>query len=100
MFQVLIVGGNHAPRVVLPELLQHRFGNGTAYLGLGAGAELVYQQKRPAVALLHHLLHVQKMARVGAQVVLYALLVANVNHDVVEQTCLAAVAYGDGKTAL
>ena len=42
MLQVLVVGGDDAEGLFLPELLQHSLGNGTAYGRLRAASELVY----------------------------------------------------------
>ena len=42
LLQVLVVGGDDAERLPLPELLQHGFGDGAADGGLRAAAELVY----------------------------------------------------------
>ena len=42
VLQVLIVGGNHAEGLLLPQLLQHGLCYGTADGGLCAAAELVY----------------------------------------------------------
>ena len=42
VLQVLIVGGNHAKGLLLPELLQHRLCNGTADGWFRAAAKLIY----------------------------------------------------------
>ena len=42
LLQVLIVGGDHAEGLALPELLQHSLCDGTSDGGLRAAAELVY----------------------------------------------------------
>ena len=52
------------------------------------------------VGLLHHLLHVHQMTRIGREVVLNTLLVADVYQDMVEESCGASVADGYGQTAL
>ena len=44
MLEVLIVGGNHAEGLLLPELLQHGFGYSTANGRLRAATELINQQ--------------------------------------------------------
>ena len=52
------------------------------------------------IGLLHHLFHVHQMTRVGREVVLNALLVTDVDEDMVEDTRRAAIADGDGQAAL
>ena len=84
VFQILIMGGDDAKSFFLPKLFQHSFSNGTANGRLCTASEFVYQQQRMTVGLLHHVLHVQQMTRIGTQVVGYRLLVANVYHDVLE----------------
>ena len=42
MLQVLIMGGNDAPRLVFAKLLEHALGYGAAYLRLCSGAKLIY----------------------------------------------------------
>ena len=88
MFQVLVVGGDDAPCLFVAKLLQHRLGDGAAYLWLGAGAELVDEQQGAGIGRLHHVLHVEQVTRVGAQVVLNALFVADVDHQVFEDARL------------
>ena len=44
VFQILVVGGNDAEGLLLPELLQHSFCYGTANGGLRAASELINQQ--------------------------------------------------------
>ena len=86
MFEVLIVGGDDSPCLALPELLQHRLSDSSAYLRLCTCAEFVNQQQRPFVGGLNHLLHIEKVGGVGREVILNALLVADVYHDGVEDT--------------
>ena len=100
VLQVLIVGGYHAKGFLLPKLFQHSLCYGAANGGLCAATKLVYQQQRVFVGLFHHLLHVHQMTRVCTQVVLYALLVAYVDHYALECAYCRAFAYGDGQSAL
>ena len=100
MLQVLVMGGDDSPGLVLPQLPQHRLGDGAAYLRLRASAEFIDEQQGVGVRLPHHHLHVEQMAGVGAQVILYALLVADVDHDAMENAAMRAFAYRDGKAAL
>ena len=100
VLQVLIVGGYHAVCLLLAKLLQHSLGNGTANLRFRSSAKLVYQQQRPAIALAHHVLHVEEMTRIRTQVVLYTLLVAYVYHHVVEYTRARTLAHWYRQSAL
>ena len=61
MLQVLIVGSYHGPCLAAAELVEHALGNRSAYLRLGAGAELVDEQQRAFAGMTHHLLHVGQM---------------------------------------
>ena len=58
VFKILIVSGYDGPRALLPQLLQHALGDGTANLWLGTGAELVDEDKGAVGGLLHHILHI------------------------------------------
>ena len=86
MLQVLIVGGDDTVSLLLAELVEHSLGNGSANAWFGTGTKLIYQYDGVAIGCLHHVLHVQKMGRVGTQIVLQTLFVANINHDVLENT--------------
>ena len=94
------MGGDDAPSSALAELSEHGFGYCAAYLGLGACAKLVDEQEGAPVGIAYHRLHVEKVRRVGGEVVLYALLVAYVNHDVPERAAGTAVANGNRESAL
>ena len=50
--------------------------------------------------MAHHLLHVEQVARIGAQVVGNALFVTDVNHDMGKDARRGAVGHGYGQTAL
>ena len=52
------------------------------------------------VAIAECMLHVEQVARVGTQVILNALLVADINEKTSEDTGLAAFVHGDKQTAL
>ena len=84
MLQVLIVSGNHAKGTLLPELLQHGLGNSTTNCGLGTATKLINQQQRVFVSRFHHLLHVHQMTRVCREIILNTLLVADINHNTLE----------------
>ena len=92
VFQVLIVCSNHSPGAFPQQLFEHSLGNGATYLRLGTCSELVYEDECPSVGLSHHVLHVEQMAGVCRQVILKALLVADVYHYIVEDTGCRAVA--------
>ena len=100
MLQVLVVGGDDAVRLLLAELVEHCFGDGTANARFGTCTKLIYQYDGVAIGCLHHVLHVQEVRRVGTQVVLQTLFVTDVYHDVLENTCLGALAHRDAQSAL
>ena len=100
VLQVLVVGGYHAPCVLLHKLVEHSLCHSAANLRLRTRTKLVDEQQSAVACLLHHVLHVQEVRRVGREVVLYALLVADVDHYVAEDAHLGALAHGDGQSAL
>ena len=61
VLEVLIVGGDYAPCVLLYKLAQHGFCHCSAYLRLGACAEFVNQQQCGVACLPHHVLHVEQV---------------------------------------
>ena len=52
------------------------------------------------IAVLDHLLHVHQMTGIGGQVVLDALFVTDINHDILEDAAGGTVANGNGQSAL
>ena len=100
VFQVLVVGGDDGPCLLLAELLQHALGDGAANLRLSAGAHLVDEDKRTVGGLTHHHLHIHQMRRIGREVILQALLVADVNHHIFKYTAAAARPHGDAQSGL
>ena len=100
MLQILIVGGDDAKSFLLPELLQNGFGNGSANGRLRTSAKLVNQQQCIAISLSHHILHVEQVARIGGQIIGYRLFVADIYHDMTEDTAGRAFADGYGQSAL
>ena len=61
MLQVLIVGGYHAPSMLLHKLVEHSLGYGTAYLRLGTRTKLVDKQQRCLASPTHHVLHIEQV---------------------------------------
>ena len=100
VLEILIVRRDYRPDVFLPELAQDRLRNGTADLRLGACSELVDKDERVFGSMAHHDFHVHQVRGIGAEVVLDALFVADVNHDVRKDTCRGTVADRDGQPAL
>ena len=100
MLKVLIVSRYDGPCSTFAQLVEHRLGDGSSDLRLCAGTELVDEDERAVTGLLHHHLHVHQVGGVGGEVVLQALLVADVDHHVVEDAGLRAVADRDGESAL
>ena len=67
---------------------------------LSSTAEFINEQQAFLSATAHHLLHVNKMAGVGAQVVFNALFVANINEYVVEDSDNGVLFHRDGHATL
>ncbi len=84
VFQVLVMCRDDAEGLFLVEPFQDGFGYGAADLRFRAASEFVDEQKTGATASFHHVFHVEQMAGIGAQVVLYALFVPDVDEDATE----------------
>ena len=100
MLEVLIVGGDDSKGFFLPKLFHYGFSNSSTYLWLSACTEFVDEKECILVAVAYHLFHVLQVRRICAQVVFNALFVADVYHNVFENTCFRAVANAHGKSAL
>ena len=98
--EVGIVGGHHPVGMAAMQFLQHRFGNGTPRARLGATPQLVEQEEGALVGCFQQLFHVLQMRGVGAQVVVYGLLVADVDKDAVEDAKLRCLPTGHQHAAL
>ena len=85
VLQILVVGGHHAHHLMPVELLKNRLGNGTANLGLGTATHLVDEYQGLPATFRQEQFHVLQVAAIGTQVILNALLIADVNEDVVKQ---------------
>ena len=77
------------------ELFQHGFGNSPAQAGLGTGAEFINQHQALFTRQQQELLHGQQMRRVGREVVFDALLVADIQENILEYTSFRFVATRD-----
>ena len=62
VLQVLVVGGDHAKGLFLPELFQHRLCNGASDGRLRSTTELINKQQTLGIRLLHHLFHIHQVA--------------------------------------
>ena len=100
VLQVLVVGGDDRPRTFCEQLLQHGLGQRTTDARLCACAELVDEDERTARGLPHHVLHVEQMGGVGGEVVLQALLIANVYHHITKHAAARALPHGNGHPTL
>ena len=100
MFQVLVMGRNDTEGHFLIEPFQHRLGNGTAYLRLRSSTKFINENQTSSVALFHHNFHVRQVRRIGTQVVLYRLLITNVNKDTTENSRMAAFVHRNRQTTL
>ena len=86
--QVCKVGGYHAEASLVVQPFKHRFGYCATRTWLGAAAQLVEQKHCPLVGSGHQCFHVLQVRRICAEVVVYALLVANVDDDAAENATL------------
>ena len=84
MLEVLVVRRDDAESTFLHETPQYGLCDGTTNLGLRATTELIDEQQRGGVGTAHHLLHIQEVRTIGRELVFNALLVANINHDVLK----------------
>ena len=100
LLEVVVVRGDDAEGAAVVDALQHGLGNGSSDERVGAAAELVDEHQALRTAVAEHVLHVQQVAAVGAQVVLDALLVADVDEDVAEDAHAARLLHGDEQAAL
>ena len=98
--EVLVVRRDDAEGPLIIEAVQQRLSDGAAYGGLGAAAEFVNQQQARTVGVAHEVLHVPQVRAIGAEVVIYALLVADVDVEPLEDPCLGVILHGDGQSAL
>ena len=98
--EVSKMSGDNAERASLAELFEHCLGDGAARARLGAAAQLVQKEQRTIVGDGQQLFHILQMRRVGTQVVLYRLLVANVYHHPVEDAELGGLATWRQQSAL
>ena len=100
LLEVMVVRGDDAKGASVVDALQHGLGDGASDERVCAAAELVYEHQALWAAVAQHVLHVQQMAAVGAQVVLDALFVADVDEDVAEDAHAARLLHGDEHATL
>ena len=79
-----MVGGGHQENASVPEIAQDRAGQGRPFFGIGAGAQLVGQNKGPDSGPVHYRYEVGHVGTEGRQRLLDALLVADVGVDAIE----------------
>ena len=94
------MGGDDTVGTLVVEAAQYRLGNGASDEGLGTAAKLIDEDQAASIRLAHHVLHVQQVTAVGAEVVLDALLIADINEYAVEDTCYACPLQGNVHAAL
>ena len=82
------------------QVVEHGLGDGPAQAGLGAGAEFVNQHQAFLAGQQHKLLHGQQVRGVGTQVVFQALLVADVQENVLEHAGFGVVGAGNEQAHL
>ena len=84
VLEVLVMRGYHAPHVLGIEACKHRLGYRTSYLWLSSPTELINQHQRVAPAIIDEKFHVHQVRAICAQVVLYRLLVAYIQKNILE----------------
>ena len=82
--EVGVVGGDDSVDPFSVQFAENRFGDGPSRGRLGARAEFIDQHQSPGIRLAQHRLHVLEEGTVGAQVVFDVLVVADADHDPVE----------------
>ena len=100
MLEVLIMGSHHAHHFVLIELFEYRLSDSTANLRLGAATHLIDEDERLLASLGQEQFHILQVAAVGAQVVLDALLVTDVDENIAEQSHVGIVTQRGQQAAL
>ena len=85
-FEVGVVGIHHARRARLGEVFQNGFGNGSAQTWFGACSKFVNQKQCFSIGKVQKILHVGQVTAVRTEVIVKALLVADVNKQVLENT--------------
>ncbi len=78
-FEILKVCCHHSPHAFGIKTFEQRLCDRAADLRLGSCSEFVNQDHRPIAAARQKGLHVAQMRRVGAEVVLYRLVVAYID---------------------
>ena len=82
------MGSHHAEGAFGVECFKERFGDGAAAAGFGAAAQLVEEKEGVLVGVAEEGLHVLQVGGVGGEVVVDALLVADVDGDGAEEAAL------------
>ena len=94
------MGCNHAPGLLAVQSAQDGLGNGSANLRFRTRAHFVDEQQGAGRSIPQEQFHVGQMGRIGREVVVDALLVADVNQDVVIDGAGGIVAHGNRQSAL
>ena len=84
VFDVGVVGRDDAVTPLRQQAFEDRLGDGPADDRLGTRPELVDQRQRPVRSSRQHVFHIQQVRRIGRKVVVYRLLVADVEEDAPE----------------
>ena len=98
--QLRIVGGGGNDGALPAAVLDNGHGQGRALGGVGAGAQLVKQDQGAVIALFDNIDDIAHVGREGGEILLNALLIADVCQDVAEHRQVAAVVGGDMQAAL
>ena len=100
MLQIGVVGCYHPENLGRVEFVENGLGNGTAQHWLGSGAKLVDKNQRAIVGILHKVLHIKQMRAVRTQIVVDALLVADIDENIRKNANAAVLVNRQRQSAL
>ena len=83
--EVLIVCRDDPKGSLIIEAMQERLRNGSSYCGLCTPPKLIDEYKALLVASSDELLHIPQVRAVGTQVILYGLLITDVDIELVKE---------------
>ncbi len=94
------VRGGDAAAAAAQQLVENGLADGGALVRVGTGADLVDQDERPGAGFVQHLHLATQMGAEGAERLLHALLIADVDEDVLEDAHDGAPLDGNGHAGL
>ena len=100
MLQIGVVGCYHPENLGSVEFVENGLGNGTAQHWLGSGAKLVDKNQCAIVGIPYKVLHIKQMRTVRTQVVVDALLVADIDENIRKNANAAVLVNRQWQSAL